>query len=74
LQGCNLKFKTKGEELNDCENMLVQISEFVFTEMGGVKSVKHNTEENNEQSASCVIVMNDQDTEKEFVVEIKQMK
>ena len=57
--------------MTDCEKVLVQISEFVFTEMSGVKSVKHITEEGDKKKASFVIIT---DCEKEFVVNIKEMK
>jgi len=60
--------------LNDCENILAQISEIAYVEIASVKSVKHNESKDNGQSASFDMVINDEDTEKEFVVEIKQKK
>jgi len=46
-------------------NILVQISEFVYTEMDEIKSVKHETK------TSFVIQTNDG---KEFIIEIKDKK
>ncbi|MCL2570337.1 MAG: hypothetical protein FWE16_03970 [Firmicutes bacterium] len=60
--------------MNDCENILVQISEIAFTEIDNVKSIKHNENKDNEQSASFDMVVNDEHTEKEFVVSITQKK
>ena len=57
--------------MTDCEKILIQISEFVYVEMDGVKSVNHNAIGNDKRSASFTIIMND---EKEFAVQVKQTK
>ena len=51
--------------MTESESILVQIGEFVLTEIEGIKDVKHNKE----QSFNIVT-----DDGKEFVVEIKRTK
>jgi len=54
-----------GDSMTESESILVQIGEFVLTEIEGIKDVKHNKE----QSFNIVT-----DDGKEFVVEIKRTK
>ena len=49
--------------MTEIENILSQIGEFVFVEMGGIKSVTYDGTKN-----SCVILTDDG---KEYVLEIK---
>jgi len=55
--------------MTDCESILVQISELVFTEMEAeVKSVTHGTKEKGTEN-SFVILTND---DREFTITINQ--
>jgi len=54
---------TKGGSMNLSEEILAQISQFIFTEITGIKNVKHD----NKQSFTVVT-----DSGKELVVEIKE--
>jgi len=65
-----LETNERGYKMNDCEKILVQISEFVFTEMDDIKDIKHVTYDDKEQNAFIILT----DDGKEFVVEIKQAK
>ena len=49
--------------MTEIKNMLSQIGEFIFVEMGGVKKVTYDETKN-----SCVILTDDG---KEYVLEIK---
>jgi len=54
--------------MTEMERMLVEISEFVFVDMGGgVKTVKHIVDENDMQT--CFVMLTEDG--KEYVVEIR---